>query len=203
MIEKQLIEIVNDKIVIDAGTDWVAILALCFTIISTIGILLWQNYLRKQDEKQRIKQQNKEDEIKKWNALYPHRLKFYTDFYDTLFRFLAYCKMHQMQAKIEELQEYCSLFNKFAEDAKVLFNEDIQRRVHLVYDTLYSFLNDKFIQNIGNKNIPSSLWDGENFEDCILKRINQMQQDIKDLKLDTDLRKQFEKILTMKNEEAL
>lgn len=30
-----------------------------------------------------------------------------------------------------------------------------------------------------------------------------MQQDIKDLKLDTDLRKQFEKILTMKNKEAL
>lgn len=203
MTEKQLIEVVNDKIAIDSGTDWVAIIALCFTIISTIGILLWQNYLRKQDEEQRIKQQNKEDKIKKWNALYPHRLKFYTDFYDTLFRFLTYCKMHQMQAKIEELQEYCSLFNKFAEDAKVLFNEDIQRRVHLVYDTLYSFLNDKFIQNIGNTNIPSSLWDGENFEDCILKRINQMQQDIKDLKLDTDLRKQFEKILTMKNEEAL
>lgn len=108
-----------------------------------------------------------------------------------------------MQAKIEELQEYCSLFNKFAEDAKVLFNEDIQSRVHLVYDTLYSFLNDKFIQHIGNTNIPSSLCDEENFEDCILKRINQMQQDIKDLKLDTDLRKQFEKILTMKNKEAL
>lgn len=201
MIEKQLIEIVNDRIVIDTGIDWVAIIALIFTIGSTIGILIWQNYLRKQDEMQRIKQQNKEDKIRKWNALYPHRLKFYTDFYDTLFRFLTYCKMQQMQIKINELQEYCSLFNKFAEDSKVLFDEHIQSQVHLVYDILYNFLNDNVIQRVGNIVVPTSLWEEGNFEDVILNKINEIQRDIKDLKLDTDLRQKFENILTMKADE--
>lgn len=127
--QEEIVRIINDKLVIDTGTDWTAIIALIFSVLSTIGILLWQNYLRKKDKKEQAKIRKedkkeeqkrivKEDKIRKWNALYPYRIKFYTDFYDTLFRLLKMCKKlqstHSLAENIKnqkaELIEYCSLF---------------------------------------------------------------------------------------------
>ena len=56
------VKILNDKIYVDTGIDWIAISALAVSIIT----LIWQWKDRKRD----IKQQQ-------WNALYPHRLNVY------------------------------------------------------------------------------------------------------------------------------
>lgn len=218
--KEEIVRIINDKLVIDTGTDWIAIFALCFSIISTIGILCWQNYLRKKDKKEQVKiRENdkkeerqriaKEDKVRKWNALYPYRIKFYTEFYDALFRFLNVCdkaKSHSYLAENiknqkENLQEYRSLFNKFTEDAKILFDEYIQSRVRCVYDEIDIFLNDIMVETIDNLDVLVKIDKQENVQYHLSKKIKVLIQNIKDLKLDTDLRQKFEQILTMKGNE--
>lgn len=214
--KEEIVRIINDKLVIDTGTDWTAIIALIFSVLSTIGILLWQNYLRKKDKKEQAKIRKedkkeeqkrivKEDKIRKWNALYPYRVKFYTDFYDTLFRLLKMCKKlqstHSLTENIKnqkaELIEYCSLFNKFTEESKVLFDEDIQSRVRGVYDAIDKFLQDVQVRVIENLDVLLKIDSAENIEYHLSVQFEQMVQNIKELKLDTDLRHKFKRVLTM------
>lgn len=214
---EQIVRIANDALAVDTGTDWTAIIALGFSILSTIGILWWQNYLRKKDkeEQSQIRESDKkeeqlrtkkEDAVRKWNALYPYRIKFYTEFYDALFRFLNVCDKAKSDSYLaeniknqkENLQEYRSLFNKFTEEAKVLFDEYIQSRVRCIYDEIDMFLNDIMVETIDKLDILVKIDKPENIQYHLSQKIKVLIQNIKDLKLDTDLRQKFEQILTMK-----
>lgn len=207
--KEEIVRIINDKLVIDTGTDWTAIIALAFSILSTIGILWWQNHLRKKDKKEEQIRIKKEDAVRKWNALYPYRIKFYTEFYDALFRFLNVCDKAKSDSYLaeniknqkENLQEYRSLFNKFTEEAKVLFDEYIQSRVRCVYDEIDIFLNDIMVETIDNLDFLVKIDKLENIQYHLSQKIKILIQNIKDLKLDTDLRQKFEQILTMKGNE--
>ena len=73
------------KISLSDFSDFIVAVTSIAALFISIHTIKRENILRQKDEQQRIKQQEKEDKIKKWNALYPHRLKFYTDFYFSLF----------------------------------------------------------------------------------------------------------------------
>lgn len=213
---EEIVRIANDAITVDTGTDWTAVIALVFSVLSTIGILWWQNYLRKKDKEEQslIRESDKkeeqirikkEDAVRKWNALYPYRIKFYTEFYDALFRFLNVCDKAKSDSYLaeniknqkENLQEYRSLFNKFTEEAKVLFDEYIQSRVRCVYDEIDIFLNDIMVETIDNLDVLVKIDKLKNIQYHLSQKIKVLMQNIKDLKLDTDLRQKFEQILTM------
>jgi len=191
--KEEIVRIINDKLVIDTGTDWIAI----FALIISITALIWQYCARK-----------KEDKIRQWNALYPHRLEFYANFYDTLYRFVYYApvvgkigkaslagRIEQKTISTRELCEYGSLFNRYAEEAKILFNKDISERVHKVYEIIQYFINHPFydsgetIQDL-DEEIKSVGNTGPIFND-LAKSLKQTQDKIWELKWDTDLRNRF------------
>ena len=132
---EKIVRIANDTLVIDTGTDWVAFGALVISIVA----LLWQYFARK-----------KEDKVRLWNALYPYRIKFYTDFYDTLFQFVNYqgqqnqipdaTLIDDVTINMNEMNIFLQKFNKFTEEAKVLFNERIQEDVKKVYSLINDFV---------------------------------------------------------------
>lgn len=156
-----------------------------------------ENENRKEDEKQRIKQQEKEEAIRKWNALYPHRLEFYTSFYDNLFKLLNCNKNRSTSIICNDLKDYCIKFNKLTEDSKVLFDDEICSSVRRVYDLLFNFLNNNDISMVGQAKAVENLWEnkvnGFTYEfDCLLK-------EIENSKLDTDLRNKFIKVFKMED----
>lgn len=211
---EKIIRIANDALVVDTGTDWTAVIALIFSVCSTILILWWQNYLRKKDKEEqaqiresdkseeqiKIKQENK---IKQWNALYPYRVKFYTEFYDNLFQ-LVNCTIkrtatsfetQQLHFKLANIVSFRNLFNKQTEESKVLFNKHIQHQVRQVYLLLDRFVAD--CRNRGfdeNADIPI----GNDYDDRQSLSIMYLIAQIKQLKLDETLRVDFQKILTLK-----
>ncbi len=168
-----------------------SVIALCLSVKSYIR----ENKNRKKDENQRIKQQEKEDAIRKWNALYPHRLEFYTSFYDYLFKLLN-CNKHRSPYVIcKELKDYCAKFNKLTEDSKVLFDDEIYSSVRRVYDLLYAFLNNNHISIEGQAKAVKNLWGKK--EDKFTNKLDSLLQEVKNAKLDTDLRNKFLKVFKM------
>ena len=206
---EEIVRIANETLVIDTGTDWVAIIALGFSILSTIAILIWQNYLRKQDKQEQIERIQKEDKIRQWNALYPYRIKFYGEFYDVLYRFVYYkgsvkdrlCNTGTEQKSVLEIRpsdimEFCNQFNRFSEEAKVLFNNTIYLKVKKIYKEVENFMrnpiednNDddliSFTEILENSRFPSIT------KDKIVQNLQKLQENIYDEKLDIMLRKEF------------
>ena len=226
--KEEIVKIINDKLVIDTGTDWTAIIALVFSILSTIGILWWQNYLRKKDkeEQAQIRESDKrekqirikkEDAIRQWNALYPHKLQFFTDFYDTLFRFVNYTgssierlrtnsirgteKILDNTIRPSDILEFCSLFNKFDEEAKILFDSEIQTDTHRIYRLIYDFVNNPIPDKDKSLNEYRAILDNNmRFPDYekIVEQLQNVQLQIKDLKLEEELRRKFKNSLECK-----
>lgn len=222
------IEVNNDTIFVKQkgmnASDWVASIALIFTIISTIGTLVWQGRLRKKDKQEQRKIRNndiefqnktrkKDDKMRQWNALYPHRLRFYTDFYDVLFKFVNYkgrIKNKQLGGGREvainiisttDLIEFCNLFNKFDEESKVLFDKNIQDLVHGIYLKMKTFIDKPLPDD--NRNMSALAFTIENNKDAdVSKALNDqltlVQQNILDIKLDQNLRDNFKKALDPK-----
>ena len=207
------VALLNDTIKVDSGTsisDWCAIFALLFSI----GTLIWQGILRGQDKQEQLERIQKEDKIRQWNALYPHRLDFYTNFYDSLYRFVKYapviekCGKASLSGNIEqktintiELCEYCSLFNRYAEEAKILFNKDISGRVHKVYEIVERFINQPFYDSgetmqYLDEEVKSTGRTREYYYDLERSLLN-TQNSINELKWDTDLREKFMKVLKL------
>lgn len=203
---EEIVRIANETLVIDTGTDWVAIIALAFSILSTIAILIWQNYLRKKDKEEQIERIKKEDKIRQWNALYPYRIKFYTDFYDTLFQFVNYqgkqssipdaTLMGDVTVNMNEINIFLQKFNKFTEEAKVLFNARIQKDVKKVYLLVNDFVQNPYSAD-NTKQQYAAFIGANHLQREIKKNLKNIQENIKNLKLDTDLRQAFKQFLTM------
>lgn len=204
------------KISLSDFSDFIVAVTSIAALFISIHTIKRENILRQKDEQQRIKQQEKEDKIKKWNALYPHRLKFYTDFYDTLFQFVYYSgsniekisKNEIMGAenkitrtlKISDIVRFCSLFNMFNEEAKVLFSPKIQEETHKIYQLVKDFIDcpikgkrkslSEYAYILENKII---FPDYKNIED----NLRDIQKQIQDFKLADSLRYEFQKSLKL------
>lgn len=153
---------------------------------------LWlaiKSYIRENENRKR------DTEQQQWNALYPHRLKFYAEFYDNLFKLLNCNKNRTSTSICKDLKNYCVIFNKFTEDSKVLFDEEIQNSVSVVYDLLFKFLNNNNIHIEGQARAVKNLWENQN--DGFNDKLNNLLQEIKNAKLDTDLREKFMKVLKL------
>ena len=150
------IELVNDTINVSSGVDWVAVIALIVSLITFK--LKWndrkkdrkeQQDLREQDKKEQIERTKKEDEIRQWNALYPHRLDFYSGFYDDLYKLLQLHKdmdkrtLSLAETKIpsQEMYSLLNAFKRYKDTAMVLFNSTIHTEVSKVYDILNEYIS--------------------------------------------------------------
>lgn len=186
--------------------------------VSAILVPIWtynrQNEDRKhQDEireadkvEQRILRQ-KEDALRQWNANYPHRLQFYTEFYDTLFRLVNYRgSVRQKLAnsgtetridiKIRPMDifDFCMTFNRLDEEAKMLFGEEISNPVHMVYTMIKNFVDMHNIQDLSMivENNRGSTQLGNNFNAGLVM----LQKDLQEEKMNSQLRKFFASVLT-------
>lgn len=161
---------------------------------------------KKEKEEQRILRQ-KEDALRQWNANYPHRLQFYTEFYDTLFRLVNYRgSVRQKLAnsgtetridiKIRPMDifDFCVTFNRLDEEAKMLFGEEISNPVHMVYTMIKDFVDMHNIQDLSMivENNRGSTQLGNNFN----ARLVMLQKDLQEEKMNSQLRKFFASVLT-------
>lgn len=161
---------------------------------------------KKEKEEQRILRQ-KEDALRQWNANYPHRLQFYTEFYDTLFRLVNYRgSVRQKLAnsgtetridiKIRPMDifDFCMTFNRLDEEAKMLFGEEISNPVHMVYTMIKDFVDMHNIQDLSMivENNRGSTQLGNNFN----ARLVMLQKNLQEEKMNSQLRKFFASVLT-------
>lgn len=179
---EEIVKIVNDNFILNTETDWVAIFALVISIIT----LIWQWQDRKKDI-----------QLQQWNALYPYRLDFITNFYAELFKFTEYkreIESNSIKIPAKDLLDFAVLFNRFNEEAKVLFPQDIQEEVRAVYKIIDDFAKnpnsvDKdsadYILTVGPRNSAS------------IQDLREIQQRVKFLKLDDVLRRKFLKCLNV------
>ncbi|MBN1325157.1 MAG: hypothetical protein JW974_02975 [Alphaproteobacteria bacterium] len=219
------VEIKNEPLSIKQSgvsvSDWVASIALIFTILSTIITLLWQRHLRKEDKAEQLairvrdaeeskNTRQKDDIVRKWNALYPHRLKFYTEFYDVLFQFVNYKGSSKdiltnsgtetfvdIRVRYLDIAHFCSLFNKFDEESKILFDKDIKQSVHIIYQIVKGFMDkplpdrDEDLASLAV--VIESVQSGYNKP--ISKALKMIQERVFDVKLNDELRINFQKQL--------
>ena len=220
---EEIVRIANDTIAVDTGTDWIAVIALVFSVLSTIGILWWQNYLRKKDkEEQRLLREKdrqeqlertkKDDAARKWNALYPYRIKFYTEFYDVLYRFVYYngsdrerlCNSGTQQRtdiriRPIDIIEFCNKFNKFTEEAKVLFDKHIHQKVKQIYIQVEKFVKEPLKQEGKSLIEYTGIIEGNGRDSKVYQFIEEglrdLQHAVYDEKLNAVLRNEFNKYL--------
>lgn len=199
------VALLNDTIKVDSGTDWVAIIALVVSLI-TFG-LQWkdrkkdkkeQRELREQDRQEQLERIKKEDAIRKWNAEYPYKLKLFTEYYDTLYRFVnykgsvkeklgnsgtqtfSYCRI-----RATDIMDMCSLLNRYTEEAKVLFSSSIQCEIKEKYKKIEAFIENPIGQN---KTLTEYTYILENehrnigIYEQISRNLETLQQEIKDEK---------------------
>lgn len=158
----------------------ISIIALIISIIS----LVWQLYSWKQDREMQTKM-----------AQYPQRLKFYTDFYDNLFRFINL--KYSNSTGLSDLNDYCKIFNRFAEEAKILFNNNISQEVHKAYDLIKKLIDDTEIEPFISFDISNNNSTKKYNSNTLKQAFEQLQMDVKYLKLDTDLREKFIQVLKL------
>lgn len=186
--------------------------------VSAILVPIWtynrQNEDRKhQDEireadkvEQRILRQ-KEDALRQWNANYPHRLRFYTEFYDTLFRFVNYrgsirekLENSGTETRIEikirpmDILDFCNTLNRLDEEAKMLFGNEITRPVHVVYKKVKDFVDLHNIADLSMivENNRGNTQPGNNFTAMLIG----LQKELQEEKMNVELRRFFAAVLT-------
>lgn len=147
-----------------------------------------------------------EDKINKWNALFPHRLKLYTDLYDTLFAFVNYkiqTKKHlnyvhtsipDNEATIFGLIEFYKLLNKYDEEAKILFGADVSSKVHELYQ-----ISGKILDDLGCSPMNPTITPSRIDVPTLQSKLAEYQAEIKTRKLEPELRKNFKKYLQFEN----
>ncbi len=224
-METQQVQLINDALKItQLNIDWVGIIALIFSVLATIGTLWWQGHIRKKDlenqdahwraenrrweeERERqVKQQQQDNVIKKWLAEYPYKLKFYTEFYDTLFKFVNYCGSAKskldncgtdtrVEIKIRptDIQEFCNTFNRLDEEAKVLFGDEIIGPVHMIYEKVKVFIDAFNIKDLSMiiENHKYNTGEGKIFNE----KLKELQNELKEEKLNYELRYFFASVL--------
>lgn len=218
------VELLNEPLIIQqSGTDWGAIAAIISAVIAAISLLFTvysnaqQRTLRKEDmdEQRQIRQQDLEhdqklveqdDKISKWNALFPHRLKLYTDLYDTLFAFINYKIQNKSEPSItgkiypdkdktiSGLINFCKLFNKYDDEAKMLFGGDVSSKIHEIY-----LISKQVLDDIGYNTELSNTELAKIKVDTIETKLADYQREIKLRKLEPELRENFRKYLQFEN----
>lgn len=216
---EEIVRIANDKLYVDSGIDWVAIIALLVSLI-TFG-LQWrdrkkdrkeQRKLREQDRQEQLERTQKEDAVRIWNAEYPYKLKLFTEYYDTLYRFVNYqgsvkektgsnaTTLSQCRIRATDIMDMCSLLNKYTEEAKVLFSQPIQKEIKTNYRKVEAFLNNPIGQGkslFEYTNILENNDRGQNVYNQISENLKTLQQEIKDEKMMDLSRKKFDKELKL------
>lgn len=215
------IELVNDTINVSSGIDWIAVIALIVSLITFK--LQWndrkkdrkeQQLLREKDKQEQQNRIKKEDEIRRWNALYPYRLKFASEFFDVLYRFLNYMpivekdgfstvsyRIDKKTINTVELCDYCSSFNRFAEDSKILFDDTISKEVCAVFEIIQDFIQKPFTESDTtvrelDEEVSSLGRTGGIFME-LEPSLNQTKDKIKNLGLDTKLKEQIRKVMKL------
>lgn len=213
MLEPQTISIINDALKVHqqgiSASDWIAMLAFAFSV----GTLFWQNRIRKKDlEIQR--QEKKADYImRKWSAEYPHKLKLFTDFYDVLFRFVNYKgspkqmpvssgkDMTFVQVHVNDLLEFYTEINRIDEECKILFSREIETKVHQVYeimhDLIYAEIGPEHENMFGVINVIENQKQSMVYKN-MCQNMENAQEQIRQLKLENNLRQKFIKALEFK-----
>ena len=217
MITPTLVKITNESIPINSGVDWIAIIALIVAIFSSVATLWWQRRIRLEDKKSQEEKEEKEDIVRKWNTLYPYRIKFYAEFYDTLYRFVYYQgsakdrltrdgtqQRTDIRIRPYDIVEFCNKFNRFTEEAKVLFDNYIHKEVRRIYKEIEEFVKEPISQS--DRNLISYTADFENLnimsdESQIVKEeLKALQKKIYNEKLDISLRKRFSEFLVFSDD---
>jgi len=218
------IELLNEPLFVQqSGTDWGAIAAIISTIIAAIslGFTVYSNAQQRElrnkdvDEQRKIRQQDLEydqklveqdDKISKWNALFPHRLKLYTDLYDTLFAFVNYKIQNKPEPSftgktypdkdktISGLINFCKLFNKYDDEAKMLFGMDVSSKIHEIY-----LISKHILDEIGYSPELSNAELAKINMGTIETKLADYQKEIKLRKLEPELRENFRKYLQFEN----
>ena len=218
------VELINEPLIIQQyGTDWGAVAAIISAAIAAIS--LWftaistaqQRRIRKEDleEERETRRQDLErdqrlmeqdDKISKWNALFPHRLKLYTDLYDTLFAFVNYkvqTKQHlnfshmyvaDIDKTIAGLINFYELFNKYDEEAKMLFGVDVSSKVHEIY-----LISKQTLDDLGCNPQFSDIKAAKINVDTLKEKLVEYQNELKQKKLEPELREAFKKYLQFEN----
>lgn len=186
-----------------SASDWTAI----FALVVSIATLVWQWLDRRYDRKEQAKLRKKEDALRLWNANYPHRLRFYTEFYDTLFRFVNYrgsirekLENSGTETRIEikirpmDILDFCNTFNRLDEEAKMLFGKEISAPVHAIYTMVKAFVDHHNIQDLSMiiENSRDRTQPGNNFN----ARLIALQKDLQEEKMNSQLRDFFASVLT-------
>lgn len=214
------VALLNDTIKVDSGIDWVAIIALVVSLITFW--LQWkdrkkdkkeQRKLREQDRQEQLERIKKEDVVRIWNAEYPYKLKLFTEYYDTLYRFVnyqgsvkeklgnsgtqtfSYCRI-----RATDIMDMCSLLNKYTEEAKVLFSQPIQKEIKTNCRKVEAFLKDPIGQGkslFEYTDILEGNDRGQYTYNQISENLKILQQEIKDEKMMDLSRKKFDKELKL------
>ena len=216
---EEIIRIANDKLYVDGGIDWVAIIALVVSLI-TFG-LQWkdrkkdkkeQRKLREQDRQEQLERTKKEDAVRLWSAKYPYKLKLFTEYYDTLYRFVNYkgsvkekigsnaTTLSQCRIRATDIMDMCSLLNQYTEEAKVLFSQPIQDEKKENYKKVENFINDPIGKGkslFEYTNILENNDRGQHLYSQINENLKILQQEIKDEKMMDLSRKKFDKELKL------
>lgn len=197
------------------GIDWVAWIALAVSILATVGTLWWQNHIRRKELDIQRQEKKADDAMRKWSAEYPHKLKLFTDFYDVLFRFVNYKgspkrkllssgrDMTFVQVHVDELLEFYSEINRIDEECKILFPGEIERKVHQVYEIMHGFIYARIDQD--HENMFNVIHMIENQKQssvyvAVCRNLENAQEQIKQLKIEDDLRQKFIKALEPKGD---
>lgn len=193
--------------------DWeiLAQIATCVTGLSAVVVpiltYVWQKKDRKADKKEQELLRRKEDSLRQWNANYPHRLRFYTEFYDTLFRFVNY--HGSIREKLDnggtetridirirpmDVLDFYNTFNRLDEEAKMLFGSEISDPVHMVYEKIRTFVDEHNIADLSMiiENNKYKTGVGKDFNE----RLKVLQSELKAEKLNSSLRDFFVDVLT-------
>lgn len=177
-------------------------------ITSVVALVLsGKSYFRENENRKR------DIELQQWNALYPHRLEFYTDFFKTYNQFVNYTEeafevkiptiLGQSQERIIKPKELFAIIQKFynfCEEAKVLFDKDISDLVCNVYSVIQD-LGYQPLSNIGETlqdlSIEISSIKNEEKYTAVKERLLSIQSQLIELKWDTDLREKFIQVLKL------
>lgn len=166
-----------------------------------------QDNIRKEEKKEQRILRQQDEKLRQWNANYPHRLRFYTEFYDTLFKFVNYRgsireklensgKEIRIEIKIRPMDvlNFCNIFNRLDEEAKMLFGEEISAPVHMIYTMVKSFVDMYNIPDlamiIDNNN--GGTQSGNTFKANLIK----LQKSLQEEKMNSQLRYFFKSVLT-------
>ena len=190
------------------ASDWTAI----FALVVSIATLIWQGHIRNKDLRREREEKVADDKMRKWTAEYPHKLKLFTDFYDTLFRFVDYTvsvrqrtmrnggDRMDMQIHVSDLLDFELQINRIDEGCKILFSKDVQTQVHEVYVRIHEFINRPIRRNGESmKELAEFLENSRVTEEYNQMKINlhSIQEEIKNQKIAPNLRNLFIKELEL------